>query len=259
VNYDLVLCGVGGQGVLSIAWVIDHAALDAGFHLKQPEVHGMAQRGGAVSAFVRIADAPIASDLIPDGSARMVLSVEPMESLRYLKLLRPDGWIVTDVTPLVNVPDYPAPEALHRVLFSAPRVVAVDAPRLAHKAGTVKAQNMVMLGAAARLLPVTASALEARVRALFADKGQRIVDANVRAFRMGDAASRFGAALVAGGVVPSVAARAVAGLEFGPEPVRESALAQWLGRLRAPDGAAAAERLFAERAASAALAEPVGA
>jgi indolepyruvate ferredoxin oxidoreductase beta subunit len=258
-NYDLVLCGVGGQGVLSIAWVIDHAAVEAGFELKQPEVHGMAQRGGAVSAFVRIADAPIASDLIPDGSARMVLSVEPMESLRYLRLLRPDGWIVTDVTPLVNVPDYPAPEALHRVLFSAPRIVAVDATRLAHKAGTVKSQNMVMLGAAARLLPLPAPALESQLRALFAGKGQRIVDANVRAFRIGDAASRFGEALVERGVAPGVAARAAAGLDFGPEPVAAEAVSRWAARLCAPAGPQTAERLFAQRATPSAVDDPVAA
>ena len=120
-NFDLVVCGVGGQGVLSIAWVIDHAAAEAGYHLKQPEVHGMAQRGGAVSAFVRMSDAPIASDLIPDGAAHLVLSVEPMESLRYTRLLCPEGWIVTDVTPLVNVGNYPATDALFDVLFAAPR------------------------------------------------------------------------------------------------------------------------------------------
>ncbi len=247
-NFDLVLCGVGGQGVLSMAWVIDHAAVAAGFHLKQPEVHGMAQRGGAVSAFVRISDMPIASDLIPDGSAAIVLSVEPMESLRYAKLLRPDGWIVTDVTPLVNVADYPAPEALLDVLFAVPHVVAVDAVRLAHKAGTVKAQNMVMVGAAARLLPVPEALLEQQVRALFADKGSRIVEANVKAFRIGNAASRFGAALVAGGVAPDVAARAAASLEFAPEPMTDDVVAGWVERLRGPDGRKTAVRMFAARA-----------
>ena len=246
-NFDLVLCGVGGQGVLSMAWVIDHAAVAAGFHLKQPEVHGMAQRGGAVSAFVRISDAPVASDLIPDGSAQIVLSVEPMESLRYVKLLRPDGWIVTDVTPLVNVADYPAPQALYDVLFGAPRVIAIDAPRLAHKAGTIKAQNMVMVGAVARLLPVPESLLEQEVRTLFADKGSRIVEANVRAFRMGNAASRFGAALVAGGVPADVASRVVASLEFEPEPMADDAVAGWVERLRGPEGREAAARMFAAR------------
>ena len=244
-NYDLVICGVGGQGVLSIAWVVDHAAVGAGFHLKQPEVHGMAQRGGAVSAFVRISDAPIASDLIADGTARLVLSVAPMESLRYVPMLRPDGWIVTDVTPLVNVANYPDAGALFDVLFAVPRLIAVNANHLAHKAGTVKAHNMVMLGAAASLLPLPAAAIETHVAALFADKGARIVAANLDAFRMGDAASRFTAALLAGGVAPGIAARVAARLDFAARPVPGPLVAAWIDRLRAPDAGADAARIFA--------------
>jgi indolepyruvate ferredoxin oxidoreductase, beta subunit len=244
-NYDLVVCGVGGQGVLSIAWVVDHAAVAAGYHLKQPEVHGMAQRGGAVSAFVRIADAPIASDLIPDGAASLVLSVEPMESLRYVRMLRPDGWIVTDVSPLRNVATYPDTAKLFDVLFSVPRIVAVDAGRLAHTAGTVKAHNMVMLGAAASLLPIPTDLLERHVRALFAAKGERIAAANVDAFRRGDAASRFTAALVAGGVARGVAARIVPRLHFQPCQVDGNVVAAWCERLRAPGASAAAARIFA--------------
>ena len=244
-NYDLVVCGVGGQGVLAIAWVIDHAAVAAGYHLKQPEVHGMAQRGGAVSAFVRIADAPIASDLIPDGAASLVLSVEPMESLRYARMLRPDGWIVTDVTPLRNVAAYPDAERLFDVLFAVPRVIAVDATRLAHKAGAVKAHNMVMLGAAAALLPIPADLLERHVHALFAAKGERLAASNVDAFRLGDAAGRFTSALVAGGVARGVAARVVARLDFQPRPVDGDVVATWCARLRAPAASAAAARIFA--------------
>ena len=243
-NYDLVICGVGGQGVLSIAWVVDQAAVEAGFHIKQPEVHGMAQRGGAVSAFVRIADAPLASDLIADGTAAMVLSVEPLESLRYAKLLRPDGWIVTDITPLRNVAAYPDPGRLFDVLFSAPRLIAVDAAALARKAGMVKANNMAMLGAAASLLPVPGDLIEKHLRALFAAKGERIANANVQAFRMGDAAGRFAAALIAGGVPAGVAARVVPRLAFEARPVAQDVMALWLQRLRAPDAPVAAARLF---------------
>lgn len=243
-NYDLVICGVGGQGVLSIAWVIDQAAVEAGFQIKQPEVHGMAQRGGAVSAFVRIADAPIASDLVADGTASMVLSVEPLESLRYARLLRTDGWIVTDITPLRNVAAYPDPARLFEVLFSAPRLITVDAAALARRAGMVKANNMVMLGAAASLLPVPPDLIEKHLRALFAAKGERMVNANVQAFRMGDAAGRFAAALIAGGVPAGVVARVVPRLAFEGRPVAEHAVAQWLQRLRAPDAHEAAARLF---------------
>jgi indolepyruvate ferredoxin oxidoreductase beta subunit len=244
-NYDLVICGVGGQGVLSIAWAIDHAAFAAGLHLKQPEVHGMAQRGGAVSALVRIADAPIASDLIPDGTARLVLSVEPMEALRYASLLHPDGWVVTDVTPLRNVSAYPDTDQLFGVLFSLPRVIAVDAARLAHKAGTIKAHNMVMLGAAAALLPLPAGLVERQLPELFAAKGPRIVAANVDAFRMGDAAGRFTADLIAAGIPAGVAARVAARLDFVPEPVDEDVVATWIRRLRTTDAAAMARRVFA--------------
>jgi len=242
-NYDLVLCGVGGQGVLSIAWVIDHAVHEAGLHFKQSEVHGMAQRGGAVSAFVRISDQPVASDLIATGAASLVLSMEPMEALRYTQLLRPDGCIVTDVTPLEN-DAYPKHEALYQVLFSVPHLVAIDATRLAQKAGTVKAQNMVVLGAAASQLPLPTALLEKQVQELFASKGERIVKANISAFRIGAAASQFAAALRTAGVPSGVLARVLPRLMFEPQPVPQAGIDAWCQRLLAPDGAVAALRLF---------------
>ena len=242
--YDMVICGVGGQGVLSIAWVIDHAAHEAGLHFKQSEVHGMAQRGGAVSAFVRISDQPVASDLIANGSASMVLSVEPMEALRYTPLLRPDGWIVTDVTTLENVDTYPRHEALYEVLFSVPRLVVLDATALAHKAGAIKAQNMVALGAAASQLPLPTALLEQQVRSLFAAKGERIVKANINAFRIGAAASDFAAAMIAVGVPSVVLARVLSRLSFEPQPVSQTAISAWASRLCAPDGPLAAARVF---------------
>lgn len=243
-NYDLVLCGVGGQGVLTIAWVIDHAAHQAGLYLKQSEVHGMSQRGGAVSAFVRISDRSVASDLIANGTASMVLSVEPLEALRYTSLLRPDGCIVTDVTPLINVDPYPQPDALFRVLFSAPHLVALDANRLAQKAGSIKAQNMVVLGAAAAQLPLPPELLEKQLHALFPDKGERIVKANINAFRIGAAASQFAAKLIAAGVSSGLLARVVPRLLFEPRPVSRVTVKAWCQRLLASDGALVAQRLF---------------
>jgi indolepyruvate ferredoxin oxidoreductase beta subunit len=243
-NYDLVVCGVGGQGVLTMAGVIDHAIHEAGLHLKQSEVHGMAQRGGAVSAFVRIADQPVASDLIAEGSASMILSVEPMEALRYTQLLRPDGWIVTDITPMVNVDNYPPMDDLYRVLFSAPRLVALDAAALAKKAGSIKVQNTVVLGAAAMHLPLPPELFENQLRRLFARKGERIVSANLNAFRMGDAASRFAADLVAAGVASSIIAQVVSRIAFEPAPVPPACVAAWCQRLLCPDAAALAQRLF---------------
>lgn len=243
-NYDLVVCGVGGQGVLTMAGVIDHAIHEAGLHLKQSEVHGMAQRGGAVSAFVRIADQPVASDLIGDGCASMVLSVEPMEALRYTHLLHPEGWIVTDITPMINVDNYPPMEALYRVLFSAPRLVALDAARLAKNAGSVKVQNTVVLGAAAMHLPLPTALFENQLRRLFSRKGERIVNANINAFRMGDAASRFAAALVTAGVASEVVARVVSRIAFEPHPVSTPGVAAWCQRLLCPDAAQLAASLF---------------
>ncbi len=243
-SYDLVVCGVGGQGVLTMAGVIDHAIHDAGLQLKQSEVHGMAQRGGAVSAFVRISDQPVASDLIADGTASMVLSVEPMEALRYVPLLRPDGWIVTDITPMVNVDNYPALPALYDVLFSAPRLVALDAVLLAKKAGSIKVQNTVVLGAAASHLPFPAELIEHQLHALFRRKGERIVNANINAFRMGDAASRFAAALLAAGVASPVLARVLPRIAFEPHAVSEPSAAAWSRRLLREDAAELAQRLF---------------
>jgi indolepyruvate ferredoxin oxidoreductase beta subunit len=256
-NFDLVVCGVGGQGVLTMAGVIDHAIHEAGLYLKQSEVHGMAQRGGAVSAFVRISDQPVASDLIADGMASMVLSVEPMEALRYTHLLRPDGWIVTDITPMVNVGNYPPLEALYQVLFSAPRLVALDAERLAKKAGSVKVQNTVVLGAAAMHLPLPGELLENQLRRLFARKGERIVKANINAFRMGDAASRFAAALVAAGVPSDVIARVVSRIAFEPHVVPPACIDAWCQRLMRADGAALARKLFDDDEAVAPDAVPV--
>ena len=243
-NYDLVVCGVGGQGVLTMAGVIDHAIHDAGLHLKQSEVHGMAQRGGAVSAFVRISDQPVASDLIADGTASMVLSVEPMEALRYIPLLRPDGWIVTDITPMVNVDNYPALPDLYQVLFSAPRLVALDAELLARKAGSIKVQNTVVLGAAASHLPFPTELIEQQLRTLFGRKGERIVEANINAFRMGDAASRFAAALLAAGVASGVLARILPRIAFEPHNVSEQVVAAWCQRLLREDSAELARRVF---------------
>ncbi len=243
-NYDLVVCGVGGQGVLTIAAVIDRAIHEAGLYLKQSEVHGMAQRGGAVSAFVRISDQPVASDLIAEGTASMVLSVEPMEALRYTNLLRPDGCIVSDITPMENVAVYPKHDALYQVLFSAPRVVAINGTRLALKAGSIKVQNVVVLGAAASFLPLPPELLEAQLALLFAPKGERIVKANLNAFRIGDAASRFSATLSAAGVAPQVIARVVSQIAFEPQPVPVSSVVAWSQRLLCEDAPTLAQSLF---------------
>ncbi|MCE1202634.1 MAG: indolepyruvate oxidoreductase subunit beta [Bacteroidia bacterium] len=182
---DIILAGVGGQGILSIAACIGLAALREGLQLKQAEVHGMSQRGGAVQSHLRISDSPIASDIISEGKANIILSVEPMEALRYLPMLASDGWVVTSINPFVNIPNYPLLDEILREIWKCHHYVTVDADDMAKNAGSIKAANMVMLGAASPLLGLTATSLEAGVSELFAAKGQAIVDLNIKAFRAG--------------------------------------------------------------------------
>jgi indolepyruvate ferredoxin oxidoreductase beta subunit len=201
---NIILAGVGGQGILSIAFVIDNAALDAGYEFKQAEVHGMAQRGGAVQSHLRYADHEIYSDLIPKGSADMVLSVEPLEVMRYWHFLKPDGWIVSSVTPYVNIPDYPDTDVILDQLATFPNCILVDTGQIAKAAGNLRAQNMVAVGAASSRLDFTEDQLVTYVEALFRRKGEKIVEVNQRAFRYGRAAGLFFRALVDGGIaIPS--------------------------------------------------------
>jgi indolepyruvate ferredoxin oxidoreductase beta subunit len=197
---NIILAGVGGQGILSIAFVIDNAALAAGYEFKQAEVHGMAQRGGAVQSHLRYADREVFSDLIPRGSADMVLSVEPLEVMRYWHFLRPDGWVVSSVTPYVNIPDYPEKEHVLSELATFPNCILVDGGLIAKAAGNLRAQNMVAVGAASSKLDFTEDQLLTYVEALFKRKGDKIVEVNQRAFRYGRAAGLFFRGLVDAGV-----------------------------------------------------------
>jgi indolepyruvate ferredoxin oxidoreductase beta subunit len=187
---DIVLSGVGGQGVLSVAALIAQAALRDGFQVKQSETHGMAQRGGAVTAQLRIADGPIWSDLVPLGSADLILSMEPIEGFRYLRYLAPRGTLVTASEPVVNIPDYPPIEEVREHVRRIDRSVLVDADKLAKEAGLARAANVVLVGAASHVLPVRPETLEAVIREGFAAKGPQVVEANLRAFRSGREASK---------------------------------------------------------------------
>ena len=184
---DIVLAGVGGQGILSIATVLGFAAVENNLYLKQAETHGMSQRGGAVQSYLRLSDQPIFSDLIPSGQAQLILSVEPMESLRYLSFLSPDGYVITNTTPFINIPDYPDPKKVLKTINELPRVVAIDAECVAMAEGNVRASNMVMLGAASPFIELPLSSLEQGIREIFARKGAGIVDLNLRAFHAGRA------------------------------------------------------------------------
>ena len=182
---DIILSGVGGQGILSIATVIGRAALSEGLQLKQAEVHGMSQRGGDVQSHLRISSSEIRSDLIPRGGADLIVSLEPMESLRYLEWLSADGWVVTNTVPVVNIPNYPDRTALEAEFASLPHVVRLDADALAREASSPRSANMALLGAAAPLLDIEPAKLEEGIRAIFARKGEAVVEANLAAFRAG--------------------------------------------------------------------------
>jgi indolepyruvate ferredoxin oxidoreductase beta subunit len=186
---DIILAGVGGQGILSIAFVIDNAALKQALDFKQAEVHGMAQRGGAVQSHLRISDEPVFSDLIPKGAADMILSVEPLECVRYLDYLSPDGIVITSSSPFVNIPDYPdIGEVLGAIQTVSNRVI-VDSEKLAKEAGSPKAQNMVMLGAASAHLILEELNLKEYIRVLFSPRGEKMVEMNLKAFELGRASA----------------------------------------------------------------------
>lgn len=187
---NIILAGVGGQGILSIATVIGEAALQEGLYLKQAEVHGMSQRGGDVQSNLRLSSDPIASDLIPKGGADLIISLEPMEALRYVDYLSPEGWIVTSSTPFVNIPNYPDMELINARLNAVGHVVSLDVEALAKAAGApAQAANMVLLGAAIPMLDIDHDKMIDGVRRVFARKGEAVVASNVNAVEAGYNAS----------------------------------------------------------------------
>lgn len=182
---DIILAGVGGQGIISIAAAIGLAALKENLQIRQAEVHGMSQRGGAVQSHLRIASGDIASDLIPLGKADMILSVEPMESLRYLPYLSPDGWLITSNVPFININNYPPASQLLEEVRKVRNHVEMNADELARQAGSVRSSNMVVLGAASVHLPLNVESFETAIRDMFGRKGEDIVNINVKAFHTG--------------------------------------------------------------------------
>ncbi len=247
-KHDVLLCGVGGQGILSIAYVLDNCALDSGLFLKQPEVHGMAQRGGAVHAHVRVSDQPICSDLLPLGSADLLLSLEPLEALRYLEYLSPEtGWVVSDITPFTNIANYPETGSLDDILLRLPRTILFNGSLLARKAGSPKAQNIVALGVASARFPYPAELFEKHIATLFSAKSERLVNINLNAFKLGKVASTFHGRLLDGGVSPALAMALVCSLDFNPWAVPDSVTEAWLGFLKKAEADRVVRQIFNSR------------
>ncbi len=184
-KFDIILSGVGGQGVLSVAAVISIAAMKDGYTIRQSEVHGMAQRGGAVLAHMRISKSSIASDLIPKGSADVVLSMEPMESLRYVDFLKPEGSLISAAAPYENIPAYPDLDVLHKRIQNLKHGQIIDAKALAKEAGTMKSVNMVMVGALSTKLDIKKDSIIKAIKEIFSSKGEKIIEANLKALDLG--------------------------------------------------------------------------
>lgn len=182
---NILIAGVGGQGILTIASIIDLAAMNLGLNLKQAEVHGMSQRGGAVESHLRISSKEIYSDLIPKGKADLILSIEPMESLRYLPFLSPDGIIVTATEPYENINNYPDLQELLKSIQNSASSMLVEAKSIAKEAGSPRVYNIALLGAASPYIGIDSGELEKAIEMFFERKGDKIVTMNLKAFRLG--------------------------------------------------------------------------
>jgi indolepyruvate ferredoxin oxidoreductase beta subunit len=182
---DIILSGVGGQGILSIATVIGKAALKKGLYMKQAEVHGMSQRGGDVQSNLRISDQPIASDLIATGKCDLIISLEPMESLRYMPYLAKDGWLVTNSTPFINIEKYPSEDELKKELDKVPHKVVLNVDDIAKEVGSPRVANIVLLGATIPFLGIDYETMKESVREIFERKGEAIVEMNLKALAAG--------------------------------------------------------------------------
>jgi len=187
---DIILCGVGGQGILSIATIIGEAAMNENLYIKQAEVHGMSQRGGDVQSNLRISSDPIASDLIAKGGADVIISMEPMEALRYLPYLNREGWVITSSAPFVNIPNYPELEDIKAELGKLPHVIAIDIEQIAKDNLVPRSANVILLGAAQKALGIDYATLENAIRSVFGRKGEAVVEANIKALALGKAAQK---------------------------------------------------------------------
>jgi len=187
-TFNILISGVGGQGVVLASYVLSQTALAEGFDVKQSEVHGMAQRGGCVTGHLRFGDR-VYSPLITPGTVDVLLSFESVEAARYIGWMRPGGLIVYNTVHLnsstvsAGLDKYPQ-DLDARIAASWSQVCALDASALAIEAGTVKAANVVMLGAVASALPFAADAMETVIRRSVPPK---TIDVNLEAFKLGKA------------------------------------------------------------------------
>ena len=177
--------GVGGQGTLLASKLLGYVLMQQGYDVKVSEVHGMSQRGGDVQSNLRISDRPIASDLIPTGKCDLIISLEPMEALRYLPYLSPEGWLVTNEAPFINIPHYPAEEALKAELDKLPHKIVLNVNEVAKEVGSPRVANIVLLGATIPFLGIDYQKVQDSIRDIFQRKGEAIVELNLKALVAG--------------------------------------------------------------------------
>jgi indolepyruvate ferredoxin oxidoreductase beta subunit len=187
---DIIISGVGGQGIIAISGIIGISALDSNLYFKQSEVHGMSQRGGDVQSHFRLSDMPVFSDLIPFGGADLIISVEPLESLRHLPWLSGNGWLITNSNPFLNIPEYPPSESVLDEIRKVKNNIIIDADTVAMNIGSRRSGNMVILGAAARFINIPVGTIENAVRKFFGNKGDDVIRLNIEAFKAGMNLSR---------------------------------------------------------------------
>jgi len=186
-KYDIVLAGVGGQGTLSVAAIIASAALMEGLTVRQSEIHGMSQRGGAVVSHLRLADGPIPSDLIPRGGADLLLSMEPLEALRHIAYLSPAGKLISAAEGMENIAVYPDLEGVHESIRAQAGSRIIDARELAREAGSLKTVNIIMIGAASGSIPISSENFLRSIDERFSSKGEKVRSTNRSAFEIGAA------------------------------------------------------------------------
>ncbi len=185
---SIVVCGVGGQGVITTAKIIAKSALKEGYNVVMSELHGMAQRGGNVECVVRIGN--VFSPILRDFSADAIISFEPLEALRNLKKVRKDEIVITDINPIIpplislRTGKYPEIEEIFEKISSHCRLIKIDANRIADSIGSILTKNIVMLGSfyALNIFPIKEESMIETIRHAFPEK---YLEKNLEAFRRG--------------------------------------------------------------------------
>ncbi len=184
-TYKVIIAGVGGQGAVTVAQLVMRAAWKAGHHALQSEVHGMSQRGGAVNAQVLFDKEPVTSPLIMEGTGDVLIGMEPLESLRYLSLLKTDAKLAVSNKPIINMDNYPDTDKLFHDLENISGVTLVDTDKHAKELGNPRAGNIILLGLASKELPIEVDVWNSVLQERFGAKGQDVVDKNMAAFEFG--------------------------------------------------------------------------